>query len=86
MKKTKKKSEIKLPVDFRYNLPVIEFTGNRSAVIEGASGVLHYSDDTVRINTRKFVLAFKGRNLRIKCISATCVIVEGFILNLEFIN
>ncbi len=86
MKKNISKLSLKLPVDLRGSLPVIEFSGNRSVTVEGSSGVLHYSDSEVRINTRSAVLNFKGRGLRINCISPTCVIVEGFILNLEFIN
>lgn len=86
MRKNRKNLASNIPVDFLYNLPVIEFTGNRRAVIEGSTGVLRYGEDIVKIKTRKFVLAFRGRGLRIKCISATCVIVEGFILSFEFIN
>ncbi len=86
MRKNRNKLKSKLPVDFHYNLPVIEFTGNKSAMIEGSTGVLHYGEDVVRINTRMAVVAFKGRGLSIKCISATCVIVEGFILSVEFIS
>lgn len=84
--KKNKKIKSALPIEFNYNLPVIEFTGNRSATVEGSTGVLHYSDDVIRINTRKFVIAFSGRGLSIKCISPTCVIVEGYIINVEFIS
>lgn len=84
MRKNRNKISSKLPVDFHYNLPVIEFSGNKSVTIEGSTGVLHYSDNEVRINTRISPLNFKGRGLRINCISPTCVIIEGFILNLEF--
>lgn len=86
MRKNRKNLIRSLPVDFHYNLPVIEFTGNRRAVIEGSTGVLRYGEDNVKIKTRKFALSFSGRGLRIKCISPTCVIVEGFILDFEFIN
>ncbi len=85
MRKKRKNLVSALPVDFLYNLPVIEFTGNRRAVIEGSTGVLRYSEDNVKIKTRKYILSFSGRGLRIKCISPTCVIVEGFILDFEFI-
>ncbi|MBQ5347722.1 MAG: YabP/YqfC family sporulation protein [Ruminococcus sp.] len=86
MRKKRNKITNKLPTEFRSDLPVIEFTGNRKVVVEGSTGVLHYCDKAVRINTRMAVLAFEGRGLSIKCISPTCVIIEGFIINLEFIN
>lgn len=85
MRKKRKNLTSNIPVDFQYNLPVIEFTGNRRAIIEGSTGVLRYGEDNVRIKTRKSILSFSGRGLKIKCISPTCVIVEGFILNFEFI-
>ena len=69
-----------------FSLPVLEFTGNRRVVIEGSTGVLRYGEDVVRINTRSLVIAFSGRGMTIKCISPTCVIVEGFITNTEFIG
>ncbi len=86
MRKNRNNLTQSLPVEFHYNLPVIEFTGNRRAVIEGSTGVLRYGENNVKIKTRKSVLSFSGRGLRIKCISSSCVIVEGFILDFEFIN
>ena len=85
-KKRQNKVKSELPIDFRYNLPIIEFTGNRQAMVEGSTGVLHYSEEAVRINTRMSVIAFEGRGLTLKCISPTCVIIEGFIVNVEFIS
>ncbi len=86
MRKNINKFKSSLPIEFNYNLPIIEFTGNRRATIEGSTGVLHYSGDMIRINTRRFVAAFSGRGLTLKCISPTCVIIEGFITNTEFIS
>ncbi len=75
-----------LPVEFSYNLPVVELTGNRRAYIEGSTGVLKYEKDVVRINTSSLVISLCGRGLRLKCISPTGVVVEGFISNVEFIE
>ncbi len=73
-----------IPVDFMYNLPVIEFTGNRQVLVEGSTGVLQYESEVVRINTKTMVVAFYGRDLTLKCISATGVIISGFITKTEF--
>ncbi len=86
MRKKLNKLSDKVPVDFKYNLPVIEFTGNKRAVIEGSTGVILYSGDIIKLNTRMSPITFKGRGLSINCISSTCVIVEGFILSVEFVN
>ncbi len=70
--------------ELNYKLPVLEFTGNRRVLTEGSTGVLKYDDELVRLNSRSGVITFKGRGLSIKCISPTCVIVEGFIISVEF--
>ncbi len=75
-----------LPVDFMYNLPIIEFTGNRRVSVEGSTGVLQYESEVVRINTRPLVLCFRGRGLSLKCISPTCIVIEGCIMSTEFMG
>lgn len=84
MKKSDKKR--KLPVELTYNLPIIEFTGDRSVMVEGSTGVLKYESELIRINTRSMVIAFSGRGLKLKCISPTAVIIDGCITNTEFIR
>lgn len=87
MKKIKQeKSRVDIPVEFMYNLPIIEFTGNRRVMVEGSTGVLQYESEVVRINTNAMVIAFSGRGLTLKCISPTSIIIEGFITNTEFIS
>lgn len=85
MKKSKGEKSI-LPVDLMYNLPVIEFTGNRRVTVEGSTGVLKYESEIIRINTNSVVLAFNGRGLTLKCISPTSIVIEGFITSTEFIS
>lgn len=67
-------------------MPIIEFTGDRSVMVEGSTGVLKYESEVIRINTRSMVIAFFGRGLTLKCISPTAVIIEGCITNTEFIR
>lgn len=87
MKKIRRRKQSSLlPAEFMYNLPIVEFTGNRSVTVEGSTGVLQYESEAVRINTRSMVIAFSGRGLTLKCISPSSVIVEGFITNTEFIG
>jgi len=83
-----KKSENnrKFPIELTYNLPIIEFTGDRSVMVEGSTGVLKYESEVVRINTRSMVIAFYGRGLTLKCISPSSVIIDGCITKTEFIR
>lgn len=41
----------------------IECNANREAVVEGCSGILEYSDETIRLTTGRMVLRFTGRGL-----------------------
>lgn len=84
MKKSNKNR--KIPAELTYNLPIIEFTGDRSVLVEGSTGVLKYESDVVRINTRSMIIAFFGRGLTLKCISPTAVIIDGYIAKTEFIR
>ncbi|MBQ7505573.1 MAG: YabP/YqfC family sporulation protein [Ruminococcus sp.] len=84
MKKTDKSR--KIPAELTYNLPIIEFTGDRSVLVEGSTGVLKYESEVVRINTRSMIIAFFGRGLTLKCISPTAVIIDGYITKTEFLR
>lgn len=84
MKKSDKSR--KIPAELTYNLPIIEFTGDRSVLVEGSTGVLKYESEVVRINTRSMIIAFYGRGMTLKCISPTAVIIDGYIKKTEFIR
>ena len=64
--------------------PCIEFSGNREVVIEGSKGVLEYSPDCIRVNTCCMVISVSGRELNLRCISDTALIIDGFITAAEF--
>ena len=86
MKKSSDKKRAVIPADFMYKLPIIEFTGDRSVTVEGATGVLKYESNLISINTKPMVINFSGRGLRLKCISPSCVIIEGSVANTEFVR
>lgn len=69
------------PVD---NAPCIELSGNREAVMEGSRGVLEYTPDTVRVNAAGMIVTFRGRELDLRCISPSALIIGGFITGIEF--
>lgn len=62
----------------------IELWGNRRAVIEGSGGVLEYGTQAIRIRLGKLCVRFCGRNLQIRCMSGSSMIVEGFISSVEY--
>lgn len=66
------------------NAPCMELSGNRELLIEGSKGVLEYTCDTVRVNTGGMILTVAGRELNLRCISESALIIDGFILSLSF--
>lgn len=66
--------------------PIIEMTGNRQITLEGSTGILLYESENIKINTPKMIVSFCGRGLTVRCISSSCVEIEGFITAVEFIT
>ena len=64
--------------------PCIELSGNREILIEGSKGVLEYTPECVRVNMAGMILTVEGRELDLRCISESALIIEGFILSLQF--
>lgn len=59
--------------------------GNREVILEGSRGVIGYSENSIKINTGKYIIAFSGRGLHIRCMNEYDLVIEGFITSVEFI-
>lgn len=66
--------------------PYLQFSSNREVTLDGCKGILEYRSEVIRINTSKMVVAFNGRGLNIKCLTATSVVITGYITSVEFIR
>ncbi|WP_052446702.1 YabP/YqfC family sporulation protein [Candidatus Soleaferrea massiliensis] len=73
-----------VPQNVLSTMPTIELMGNKEAIVEGCKGVLEYDEETVRLNLGETILKFTGRDLALKCMTSDGVIVEGYILSIEF--
>ena len=66
--------------------PYLEFSSNKEVTLDGCRGILEYQSEIIRINTNKMVVAFKGRGLNIKCLTASSVVISGYITSVEFLR
>ena len=66
--------------------PLIEMSGNRRVNVEGSTGIRLYETSNIKVSTNRMVLSFEGRGLSVRCISGSCVEIEGFITKIEFIS
>lgn len=64
--------------------PVIEFTGNRNAVIYGCRGVAEYGEEVIRVNSGDLLVSFFGKGLELKSLNTTTLEIEGFIKEVHF--
>ena len=58
---------------------------NREILIEGSRGVIEYNENSVKINTGKYIVAFAGRGLKLSCMNDYSLTISGFITSIEFI-
>lgn len=89
MSKENKNGLKKLPAfckDMMGTAPYLQFNSNREVTLDGCKGILEYQSEIIRINTGKMVIAFKGRGLNIKCLTATSVVIGGYITLVEFLR
>ena len=64
----------------------IELAGNTEAVITGCTGVLEYDPGVIRLAGKKLSAAFTGRGLVLRALTQNSAVVQGYILNVEFIE
>lgn len=84
MKEKQKEPKRYSPFLSALNAPCLELSGNRELLIEGSKGVLEYTAENVRVNTGGMILTVAGRELNLRCISDSALIIDGFITSLTF--
>lgn len=88
----KKKQEIKkslaevleLPKDIMLDIPKITMVGNLQIYIENHKGIIEYTNQRIRVNTKSGVLRIIGKNLLLKNIVVEEIVIVGEIQQVEF--
>ncbi|WP_438446229.1 sporulation protein YqfC [Gorillibacterium sp. sgz5001074] len=75
-----------VPPDITMDLPRLTMIGNMRLYIENHRGVLHFSDQHLKLALSKGSLEIRGANLVIRTIMPEEVLVEGAILELKYIQ
>lgn len=73
-----------LPPGVLYNAPHFEINDNIEVIAEGCKGLLEYSENTVSLDTGKYISQFFGSNLKIQYIRPDALVIKGKISGLEF--
>lgn len=74
-----------VPQDITLDLPRLTMIGNIQLYIENHRGVLHFSEELLKLALSKGQLEVHGKNLSIRAILAEEVMIEGNIHELKYI-
>ncbi|GAA4858287.1 sporulation protein YqfC [Paenibacillus vulneris] len=74
-----------LPQDVVLDLPRMTLIGNMQLYIENHRGVLHFSNELMRLALNKGSLEVRGKQLVIRAILTEEVFIEGVIEDVKFI-
>ncbi len=77
---------LELPKDIVLDLPKIIMVGNLQVYIENHKGIIEFTDNKVRINTKNGTLCITGKNLILKNIVLEEIIIVGEINQVDFID
>ncbi len=75
-----------LPQDVIFDLPRITMIGNMQTYIENYRGVIHFSEEQLKLKLSKGQLEIRGRNLAIRAILSEEVFIEGTISEVRYIE
>ena len=64
--------------------PTVEITGNTQATIQGAKGIIEYTDELIRVNLGEMEACFYGGNLSICSLTQDSLEIKGSIERVEY--
>ncbi len=75
-----------LPTDIIMDLPKLTLVGNIEVSLFNHKGIIEYTVETIRINTKCGIFKITGEKLEIKTILSEEIIIVGLIKNIEIIS
>lgn len=78
--------KLDLPREVVLDLPLISMTGREEMTIENHKGLMEYGEEKIRIATKVGSLCVSGESLRLKRLSAECIVIGGQLEKLEFLR
>ena len=75
---------LELPPEVMLNVPNITLIGRNEVSVENFSGILEYTTDKIRLNTKVGVLTIEGTCLEAKSMTAEMITIHGNIMCIAF--
>lgn len=76
---------LELPKEVILDLPKITMIGSIQLYIENHKGIVEYSKERIRINSKAGIIRIIGKKMIIKNIVTEEILITGEIINIEFI-
>ncbi len=77
---------MKLPSDIIAGAPIISMIGRRQLSVENYKGIIEYTGELVRIQTKSGRVHIKGKNLNIEYYNEDDMRITGYISTIEFLE
>lgn len=74
-----------VPPEVVSNLPQIVMTGNQEIRVENFGGILEYTSQTIRLNTKCGILVINGVQLEAQKMTADYITIRGNIIQIGFV-
>ncbi len=75
---------IKLPSDILAGAPILIITGQTELSIENYKGIIEYTGDLLRIQTKTGRIHIEGKNLIIRSYTEDAMKVSGYISHIDY--
>lgn len=77
---------LELPLDVALDLPKITLIGNLKINITNHKGIIEYTKDLIRINSKIGMIKISGKSLEIKNVLMEEISINGFIDRIEIVS
>lgn len=77
---------LELPLDVALDIPKITIIGDLKVDIENHKGIIEYTSELIRINSKIGIIKIIGEDLEIKNIFSEEININGRVENVEIIN
>lgn len=75
---------IKLPSDILAGAPVISMVGQRELIIENYKGIIEYTGEKIRVQTKIGRIHVEGKRLNIDYYTVDDMKISGYITSVQF--
>jgi len=77
---------LEIPIEIIMDLPRLTMVGKDEATILNHKGIIEYTQEVIRINTKSGIFKIIGHGLEIKTILSEEIIIVGIIEKIEIIS